>query len=537
MNISQRLLAMIAVALLALLALAMLGSYKLKQDVDQFSALDVNVIPSLVLIGNLDGAIAQNRIAMFAHILAPNDQQKSEVEQQLLQRNQQIEQLLGQYQTLLINPQEQALLAKLKESYGLYQEVFLKVIERSKARDNTGAFALADGQGASLNRRLIADLRKVIEFNQQHASASVAMAKQEASRAITLFVALAVLATAAVLGLGVWILRAIRQPLRQTLRAVSHIESSLDFTHRVPAAGKDEIGELVLAFNSLLRTVQQSFGSISQNIQAMTHSAHQMVDASGDLSRVAGDSSEAAAHMAATVEEVTVSIGHVAERARDADQHAGSSGHLAAEGEQVIQATVAEINSISSTVNEAADEITALREQSQQIQAVLGVIKDIADQTNLLALNAAIEAARAGEQGRGFAVVADEVRKLAERTSNSTHEITATVSQIQEGANRAVSRMNQVVQSVNQGVAYARDAGDAIHRIRSASDSVHDYISEISEAIGEQSSASTAIAQQVEQIARMAGDTSGAARQAASSAGQLCELADAVQQTIGRYRI
>lgn len=537
MNISQRLLAMIAVALLALVALAALGSYKLKQDVDQFTELDANVIPSLVFINELDAAISQNRIAMFAHILAPNDQQKLEVEQQLQQRNQQIDQLLAKYQNLLLDQEEQDLFAKLKDSYTQYQAVFLQVVERSKARDNTGAFALADGQGASLNRRLIGDLRKVIEFNQQHASGSVAQAKNSASNSITLFVGLAVAATVLVMGLGVWILRAIREPLRQTLRAVSHIESSLDFTHRVPAAGKDEIGELVIAFNRLLDTVQQSFGSISQNIRDMTHSAHQMVDASSDLSRVATSSSEAAAHMAATVEEVTVCINHVAERARDADQNAVSSGHLAAEGEQVIQSTVSEINGISSSVHDAANEITSLREQSQQIQAVLSVIKDIADQTNLLALNAAIEAARAGEQGRGFAVVADEVRKLAERTSNSTTEITQTVNQIKDGANRAVSRMNQVVESVNHGVAYARDAGDAILRIRGASEGVVGYVSEISEAITEQSSASTAIAQQLEQIAKMAGDTSGAAQQAVNSASQLCALADLVQQTLGRYRI
>ncbi|MGL4996364.1 MAG: methyl-accepting chemotaxis protein, partial [Deefgea sp.] len=501
MNISQRLLAMIALALVAVLALALLGSYKLKQDVDQFTALDKNVIPSLVLLNELDGAIKQNQIGMLSHILAPNDQQKVEIEQQLLQRSQQIDQLLNQYAGLLIDSAEQALFSKLKDSYGQYQTTFLKIIQRSKARDNTGAFALAEGQGASLNRRLSADMRKVIDFNQQHASGSVTEAKSSASTAITAFVALAVFAIAGVLSLGLWIFRAIRKPLRQTLQAVAHIESTLDFTHRAPDAGKNEIGELVVAFNRLLNTVQHSLGSIHQNIHAMALSAHQMEGLSGELSQVAANSSEAAAHMAATVEEVTVSISHVAERARDADHNAESSGKLAAEGEQIIQASVAEINSISNAVHDAASEITSLREQSQQIQTVLGVIKDIADQTNLLALNAAIEAARAGEQGRGFAVVADEVRKLAERTSSSTHEITATVSQIQDGANRAVNRMNQVVVSVNQGVSYAQEAGSAIQRIRAASVEVVSHVSDISAAIGEQSAASTEIAQQVEQIA------------------------------------
>ncbi|MBM9887542.1 MULTISPECIES: methyl-accepting chemotaxis protein [Deefgea] len=537
MTISQRLIAMIAVTLMALLFLAGLGSYKLKQDVDQFESLDTNIIPTLVLMSELDAAIRENRIAMFAHILAPNDQQKAEVAEQITLRNQQIEQLFKKYQGFLLNEQERLLFDKLQASYGQYQAVFLQVIQRSTALDATSAFALANGQGAALNRRLAADLQAVVKFNQQHASASVVTARQGSSQSITLFVSLAIVATMLVLGLGLWILRAIRGPLRQTVRAVSHVESSLDFTFRVPAAGKDEIGELVTAFNRLLDTVQQSFASISRNISEMTRSAHQMVDASGDLSRTAGHSSEAAEHMAATVEQVTVSISHVAERARDADHNATSSGQLAVEGEKVIRATVDEINGISSTVNDAALEIGALREQSQQIQIVLGVIKDIADQTNLLALNAAIEAARAGEQGRGFAVVADEVRKLAERTSNSTQEITQTVNQISDCADRAVSRMNQVVNSVSQGVNYARDAGDSILRIRGASEVVVGYVSDISIAIGEQSTASTAIAQQVEQIAKMAGDTSGAARLAATSADQLCALADSVQQTLDRYRI
>ena len=537
MNISQRLLAMLAIALAALLVLAGFGTYKLRVDARSFTELDANIIPSLVVINSLDHAINENRIALYAHILAPNDQQKSEITQQIAERNKSIEQLFAQYEQLGLSEEERTLFAGLKESHAAYQAVAQQVIQRSTNRDQTGAYALADGMSSSLYRKLGVALGKEIDFNRQHSNASVEESVASANRAVMLFIGVALAAMVVVAALGVWILRAIRGPLQRSLQALSHIESELDFTRRIPAAGKDEIGELVGAFNRLLDTVQKSFRTINEHIVQMTHAAHTMAETSHGLSGVANNASEASAHMAATVEEVTVSISHVAERARDAEQHAQSSGHQAAEGEQVIQASVSEINSISGSVNQAADEINALREQSQQIHTVLGVIKDIADQTNLLALNAAIEAARAGEQGRGFAVVADEVRKLAERTSNSTFEITHTVQQIQDGANRAVTRMNQVVESVEQGVGYARDAGEEIGLIRHASENVVQYVSDISESIAEQSMASTAIAQQVEHIAQMAEETSSAARKAAESAAELRQLADAVQQTIAHYRI
>jgi methyl-accepting chemotaxis protein len=203
----------------------------------------------------------------------------------------------------------------------------------------------------------------------------------------------------------------------------------------------------------------------------------------------------------------------------------------------VINATVTEIDSIAGTVREASTEMSDLQLKSNQIRIVVNEIKEIADQTNLLALNAAIEAARAGELGRGFAVVADEVRKLAERTGKSTQEIANTVSSIQEGSDRAVARMRQVVLQVEEGVNHARGAGKAIANIKAASDVVVSYVVDISEALLEQGSASTVMAQQVEKIAHMSEQTSDAAVQSAVSAAQLQKLIESVQTAISSYRL
>jgi methyl-accepting chemotaxis protein len=213
------------------------------------------------------------------------------------------------------------------------------------------------------------------------------------------------------------------------------------------------------------------------------------------------------------------------------------SGEIASEGQAVIQDTVSEINGIAERVRDASEQIDQLARESANIGAVVNVIKEVADQTNLLALNAAIEAARAGEQGRGFAVVADEVRKLAERTSQSTQEIGALISTIQQGAEAAVSRMREVVGRVGQGVEKAGLAGGAIQQIRDGSGRVVDMVEDISLAIREQSTASLNISQQVERIAQMSEEASDAAGHTADAASQLQGLAKQMQVAVARYRV
>jgi methyl-accepting chemotaxis protein len=238
--------------------------------------------------------------------------------------------------------------------------------------------------------------------------------------------------------------------------------------------------------------------------------------------------------MASAAEQMTVSIGQVSDSAADARQITTDAGERSASGSAVIDRTVAEMQVIADTVAAAAKTIQIVGDSSQDISAIVQVIKDVADQTNLLALNAAIEAARAGEQGRGFAVVADEVRKLAERTAQATMDIGSMIESMQSRAGEAVRTMEQAVTYVEGGVQLASQAGESMGQISSGARRTVTAVNEISDALQEQSVASSEIAGNVERIAQMSAENCTATQQAHATVEQLQALA---ASTLGAVRV
>ena len=295
---------------------------------------------------------------------------------------------------------------------------------------------------------------------------------------------------------------------------------------------------------SLLAGMKDMQESLRKLISDITGSAGRLESAAGDLLRAseevgvrAGQQSESAAAMAAVVEEMTVSIDQVAQNAKDAHGISQDAGDVSERGTQIIQNAADEMLKISDAVRASSGIIEELGQQSDQITSIVNTIREIADQTNLLALNAAIEAARAGEQGRGFAVVADEVRKLAERTSLSTTEIADMVGKIQSGTRNAVSSMETGVKQASKGVELANEAGRSIVTIRDGAMRVVSVVNDISSSIREQSGASSDIARNIEQIAQASEGSAQAAQKTISAARHLQELSASLHTAAGRFKL
>jgi methyl-accepting chemotaxis protein len=295
---------------------------------------------------------------------------------------------------------------------------------------------------------------------------------------------------------------------------------------------------------SVLAGMKEMQQTLRKMIEEIVRGAEQLSSASGELLHASEEvgmrsrqQSESASSMAAAVEEMTVGIGQVAENAREAHTISVHASDLSATGTRIIQSAASEMNKISEAVQSSSAIIEDLGRQSDQITSIVNTIKEIADQTNLLALNAAIEAARAGEQGRGFAVVADEVRKLAERTTLSTAEIAGMVGKIQNGTRSAVDSMQTGVEQAGKGVDLARQAGTSINEIREGSARVMDVVNSISDSIREQGTVSSEIARNIEQIAQMSEESANAVQHTTEAARHLQQLSTALHNSVSRFKL
>ncbi|MDR1648551.1 MAG: methyl-accepting chemotaxis protein [Zoogloeaceae bacterium] len=380
-------------------------------------------------------------------------------------------------------------------------------------------------------------LEKLVDINDRLSEQAIADTIASSTSAMWQQIGLGIVAIL-VLSFTAWrTVVAIVPPLHRFGTLLVHVQNERDLTQRLNHKANDEIGEMGIAFDHTMETLQTAFGDIATQIEKVTSAVGSLAAAAEQVAQSSQSQSGSTSAMAASVEEMTVSVNTVSSSAADAQAMAREAGATSDEGSKIIEQTASEMGTIAQSVGDASRVIQELGEASKEISNVVAVIKEVADQTNLLALNAAIEAARAGEQGRGFAVVADEVRKLAERTAQSTGDISAMIGKIQASANEAVTEMGNVVQQVESGQSLAQEAGKRIQKIRDDAIRVSDAVTEISGALKEQSEASTDIAKHVESIAQMTDENNAAAEETASNARHLDDLAKSVQKTIGQFRV
>ncbi|WP_043310763.1 methyl-accepting chemotaxis protein [Pseudomonas sp. ML96] len=331
------------------------------------------------------------------------------------------------------------------------------------------------------------------------------------------------------------LMSSVLRPLGKTI-AVARAIAQGNLRSTIQIDSNDEAGQLQQSLADMQNNLRQMIDTIRSESELLQSTAQQLSGASQSIVHSAREESDNATSMAAAMEQMIHNIAQIADHARNAQGISSQSEHLASNGGQVILGVVDGMNRIAEAVNESSTTITALGQSSEEIHSIIQVINSIAEQTNLLALNAAIEAARAGEAGRGFAVVADEVRNLASRTAQSTQEISAMIERIRSSTAQAVSSMQAGVARVSDGVTLARQAGDSINEIRGGAHRAAEVVEEISHTIGEQSKASSEVAQRVEQIARMSQQNSQTVDELAAAAQHLDRVARNMQSSVLQFQ-
>jgi methyl-accepting chemotaxis protein len=296
-------------------------------------------------------------------------------------------------------------------------------------------------------------------------------------------------------------------------------------------------GSLLAAIASMQQNLRQMVRSIQGSASSVNSTAHSISQQMERITASSHHSSEATTSTASAIEQLSVSVSQISDSARETEMHSTEANQLSQQGGVLVNEAASEIERVAGQVNEASVHIASLDERAGEIDSIAQAIKEIADQTNLLALNAAIEAARAGEQGRGFAVVADEVRKLAERTGRATDEITGMIRMIQQDTHSAVNSMQLIAPQVALGVEKTMQAARALQQISLGSAATLEKIREVAHSTAEQSEANNSVASNVEQIALMVEESAVSVEAARDNARELERLSQELHGVVSRFKV
>jgi methyl-accepting chemotaxis protein len=516
--------------------LGLFAMYQLKSVRTQGEDLSDKGIPSLSALNSINEAMLRLRITAYRLVVDREDAKLRVTMARIDELNGHLVEAMARYEKLVDDDLERAQYQSFKRLVGEYNAVNGELIQLSSADKPGDMLALLGGKYKKASEDLSVQMAALTKINQDGATDSDQQADQAYAEAITGVFAFIIVAAVLTGLMALLFTRSITRPLTQAVR-VAQVIAKGDLTESFDVAGVDEPAQLLNA----LQTMQQNLKSTILNI---ADSSNQLASAAEELNAVTEDSTRGLHQQnheieqaAAAVNEMTAAVDEVARNAVATFEASKESTQTAKHGQQQVSKTVESIRLLSDDVIRTSEEVKNLGDGVTNISKVLDVIRAIAEQTNLLALNAAIEAARAGEAGRGFAVVADEVRALAHRTQTSTQEIEQMVGTIQKGSAGAMDAMQTSTQRARQTLEIAQDAGGALERITDAINQISERNLVIASASEEQAQVSREVDRNLVNIRDLAVQTSDGANQTSAASQELSKLATSLNTLVARFSV
>jgi methyl-accepting chemotaxis protein len=439
--------------------------------------------------------------------------------------------------TIVTSEAGKSALAEVNRTY----EIFLGIAEREITLHRAGkiqeALDMVSTQAGPANEVLDKAVDEYIAYEENAKKEIIDEQTSTESGSRTIVLSLAGIGIIVGLSVAILIVRSITGSIAGMLSLIQEIASNYLAADDLEITTQDEIGQAGIALNKMKNNLSEIVQSIAATAEHVASASEELSSSASLQAQGAETQSNQTTQAATAMQEMSSTVMQVSENSSKAAEASRQAAETARQGGSIVEDTLSKMRVIAVSVEGTAKKMEELGKSSDQIGRIAGVIDDIADQTNLLALNAAIEAARAGEQGRGFAVVADEVRKLAERTTTATKEIAQMIKNIQDETKNAVTAMEAGTKQVQDGVASTTLAGDSLKQIIHMSEQVGEMITHIATAATEQSSASEEINNNMEQIAKLVKESTDGAQQSAKACQDLSGLALDLQNMVGNFKL